>query len=60
MDIKYPPLINVTAEIKGVRMLLGKVVIDVTVKGKPGTILLDKDEAKNLRLAMKAAMAPPV
>ena len=60
MDIKYPPLISVTAEIKNVKMMLGKVIIDVTVKGKPGTITLDRDEAKNLRLAIKAAMAPPV
>lgn len=60
MDIKYPPLINVTADIKGVRMVLNKVILDVTVKGKPATITLDKDEAKNLRLAIKAAMAPPV
>ena len=32
MDIKYPPLINVSAEIKNVKMMLGKVVIEVTVK----------------------------
>jgi hypothetical protein len=60
MDIKYPPLINVSAEIKGVRLMLGQVVIEVTVKGKPATIQLTKDEAKMLRLAIKAAMAPPV
>lgn len=60
MDIKYPPLINVSAEIKNVKLILGKVVIEVTVRGKPGTIILEKDEAKNLRLAIKAAMAPPV
>lgn len=60
MDIKYPPLINVSAEIKGVKLMLGRIVIDVTVKGKPATITLDRDEAKNLRLAIKAAMAPPV
>jgi hypothetical protein len=60
MDIKYPPLINVSAEIKGVKLMLGRIVIDVTVKGKPATITLDRDEAKALRLAIKAAMAPPV
>lgn len=60
MDIKYPPLINVSAEIKNVKLILGKVVIEVTVRGKPGTIILEKDEAKNLRLGIKAAMAPPV
>jgi hypothetical protein len=60
MDIKYPPLINVSAEIKNVKMMLGQVVIEVTVKGKPGTIVLARDEAKSLRLAIKAAMTPPV
>lgn len=60
MDIKYPPLINVSADIKGVRVLLGKVIIDVTVKGRAATIQLEKDEAKSLRLAIKAAMNPPV
>ena len=60
MDIKYPPLINVSAEIKNVKLVLGKVVIEVTVRGKPGPIILEKDEAKNLRLGIKAAMAPPV
>ena len=60
MDIKYPPLINVSAEIKNVKLILGKVVIEVTVRGKPGTIILEKDEAKNLRLGIKAALAPPV
>lgn len=60
MDIKYPPLINVSAEIKAVKLMLGQVVIEVTVRGKPGTIILTKEEAKNLRLGIKAAMAPPV
>lgn len=60
MEIKYPPLINVTAEIKNVKLMLGQVVIDVTVRGKPGTIVLSKDEAKALRLGIKAAMSPPV
>ena len=60
MDIKYPPLINVSADIKGVRVLLGKVIIDVTVKGRAATIQLERDEAKSLRLAIKAAMNPPV
>jgi len=43
-----------------VKLMLGRIVIDVTVKGKPATITLDRDEAKALRLAIKAAMAPPV
>jgi hypothetical protein len=60
MDIKYPPLINVSAEIKNVKMMLGKVVIEVTVKGRAGTIVLEPAEAKSLRLGIKAAMAPPV
>lgn len=60
MDIKYPPLINVSADIKNVRLLLGHVIIDVTVKGKPATIQLTRDEAKALRLGIKAALAPPV
>jgi len=60
MDIRYSPLINVSAEIKNVKLMLGRVVIEVTVKGKPATIQLTKDEAKMLRLGIKAAMAPPV
>jgi hypothetical protein len=60
VDIKYPPLINVTADIKNVKMMIGKVVIEVTVKGRAGTIILTPEEAKNLRLGIKAAMAPPV
>jgi hypothetical protein len=60
MDIKYPPLINVSAEIKNVKMMLGKVVIEVTVKGRAGTIVLGPAEAKSLRLGIKAAMAPLV
>lgn len=60
MDIKYPPLINVSAEIKNVKMMLGKVVIEVTVKGRAGTIVLEPAEAKSLRLGIKAAMTPLV
>jgi hypothetical protein len=50
----------VSAEIKNVKMMLGKVVIEVTVKGRAGTIVLEPAEAKSLRLGIKAAMAPPV
>jgi len=60
MDIKYPPLISVTAEIKNVKLLLGQVVIEVTVKGKPGTIVLPRDEAKNLAVGIAAALAPKI
>jgi hypothetical protein len=60
MDIKYPPLINVSAEIKSVKLMLNQVVIEVTVKGRGGTIVLTREEAKALRLGIKAAMAPPV
>ena len=57
MDIKYPPLINVSADIKNVKLMLGKVVIEVTVKGRSGTIILTQDEAKTLRIGIKNAVA---
>jgi len=59
MEIKYPPFINVTAEIKEVKLMLGQVVLGVSVKGKPGTIVMSREEAKKLRLGIKAALAPP-
>lgn len=57
MEIKYPPLINVTADIKGAKLMLGQVVIDVTVRNKPATIQLNKEEARNLAAHINTVLA---
>lgn len=58
MDIKYPPLINVSAQIKTVRMTLGRIVIEAMVKGKDATMVLERDEAKVLAASINAALNP--
>jgi hypothetical protein len=57
MEIKYPPLINVTADLKGAKLMLGKVIVDVTVKGRAATIQLDKEEARNFAAYINTALA---
>ena len=57
MNIKYPPLINVDAITGSVASLLGRVVINVTVKGKPGTIMLEAAEARDLAAKINTALA---
>jgi hypothetical protein len=57
MEIKYPPLINVTADLKGAKLMLGKVIVDVTVKGRAATIQLDKEEARNLAAYINIALS---
>ena len=56
MNIKYPPLINVDAVTGAVTTLLGRVVINVTVKGKPGTITLEAAEARDLAAKINTAL----
>lgn len=56
MNIKYPPLISVDAEVKGVRHLIGRIVIDVTVRNKPGTITLEAAEARDLAARINTAL----
>jgi len=58
MNIKYPPLINVDAVTGSVTSLLGRVVINVTVKGKAGTITLDPAEARDLAARINTVLAP--
>ena len=57
MNIKYPPLINVDAVTGSVTTILGRVVINVTVKGKPGTIVLDPNEARDLAAKINTALS---
>lgn len=58
MDIKYPPLINVSAKIHTVRMVLGRVVIEAMVKGKDATMVLERDEARTLVASINEALNP--
>jgi hypothetical protein len=57
MQIKYPPLISVTADLRGAKYLVGNVVIDAAVRGKPASLVLSRDEAENLVKYLKAALA---
>ena len=57
MNIKYPPLINVDAITGNVTTILGRVVINVTVKNKPGTITLEAAEARDLAAKINTALA---
>lgn len=59
MNIKFPPLINVNADHKGTKFMLGQVVLDMEVRGKPATITMPADEAKALARAILAALPKP-
>lgn len=48
MDIKYPPLINMKAELTEVRTLLNRVIIVATIKGKEAQLVLEQAEATKL------------
>ena len=56
MNIKFPPLINVTADIKGAKYMLGQVVLELEVRGKAATITMSPDVAKVLASTLKGAL----
>lgn len=60
MDIKYPPLINVAADLKGAKLLMNRVIIEAEVKGKKAELVLTRDEAKMLVESIGAALAPRI
>lgn len=57
MDIKYPPFVDVNAELKSVKALgTQTAIINLTVKGKPGTITMNRKEAESLIAGIKVAL----
>lgn len=57
MDIKYPPFVNVTADLKTVKAIgTQTAILNLTVNGKPGTISLNRKEAEALIAALKTAL----
>lgn len=60
MDIKYPPFINVAADLKGAKLLMNRVIVEAEVKGKKAELVLTRDEAKMLVESIGAALAPRI
>lgn len=58
MNIRFPPLINVTADLVRAKFMLGQVVMEMEVRGKPATISMPVDEAKKLIASLKASLPP--
>jgi hypothetical protein len=58
VNIRFPPLINVTADLVRAKFMLGQVVMEMEVRGKPATISMPVDEVKKLIAALKAALPP--
>lgn len=57
MDIKYPPFVDVAAELKTVKPFgTQTVVLNLTVKGKAGTITMNRKEAESLLAGLKVAL----
>ncbi len=56
MNIKFPPLINVTADIKGAKYMLGQVVLEMEVRGKAATITMSPEVVKVLVSTLKGAL----
>ncbi len=57
MDIKYPPLINLRAELTEVKALLGRVIIVASIRGKDAQLILEQAEATKLVSKIQKALA---
>lgn len=57
MDIKYPPFINLRADLTEVRTLLGRVIIVASVKGKEAQLILEQAEATKLVSKIQKVLA---
>jgi hypothetical protein len=60
MDIKYLPLINMSSELKGAKLMMNRVIIEAEVKGRKAELVLTREEAKTLVESITAALAPRV
>lgn len=54
MDIKFGALINVTGTYTGTSSLGNTVMLTLSVKGKPATITLTKEEAAKMAAGLSA------
>jgi hypothetical protein len=56
LHIKFPPLINVTAEHTRSKFLLGNIVLEMEVRGRGATITMTREDAQRLAESILAAL----
>lgn len=56
MEIKYPPLLSLKADLADVKPILGRIVIVATIKNKEARLILEHAEAQQLASKLKSAL----